>query len=87
MKNIKLSINQVLSDWDPLNVGRDIASDEYSKYIGGILKYINNQEQLTSYLEKILVQDLDTGYDKHNREDKDSVALIVEKLKKLVLEE
>lgn len=87
MENIRLSINQILSDWDPLNVGRGIASDEYNKYIIDILKYINSQEQLTIYLEKMLVKDLDTGYDKDNHEHKGAVALIVKKLNNLVLEQ
>ncbi|KIA92756.1 hypothetical protein OC25_15280 [Pedobacter kyungheensis] len=84
MKNITIAINQILSDWDPLNVGENTSLDEYSKYVNHILRYINDKESLTIYLEKLLTYDLDTGYDPTSREQKNSVDLVVKKLNDLV---
>ena len=68
MKNIFENINNILSEWDPLNVGRDIAADEYRAYVPLIVKQINSKEKLMHCLEDILINKLEVGYDKQNKE-------------------
>ncbi|MFM7022201.1 MAG: hypothetical protein ACKOXB_04425 [Flavobacteriales bacterium] len=83
MKNIIKGINQILAEWDPLDVGEDISSDEYQSYVPEIMKHIENEKALTYCLEDILINSLETGYDRNNDEHKKMLATIVEKIIKL----
>jgi len=83
MKKIIDDINQILSEWDPLGIGEDIITDEYRGYIPVVLKHIKSKEELTSCLEDILVNSLQTGYDKKNNNHKNMLMLIVEKIMRL----
>ena len=69
MKNIFEYINDILSNWDPLDVGEDLAQDEYQKYIPSIVKRLNNKRELALYLECILTKELNTGYNKGINEE------------------
>ena len=53
MENIFEHINDILSDWVPINVGGDLAKDKYQKYIPTIVKRLKNKNDLISYLEHI----------------------------------
>ena len=83
MKNIAKGINQILAEWDPLDVGRHISYDEYSGYVPRIMRNIESKESLTSCLEDILNNSLYAGYDDNNDEHKKMLAATVEKIKKL----
>lgn len=83
MKKLIKGINQILSEWDPLDVGEDISSDEYQSYVPQIMKCIDNRETLTYCLEDILVNSLEIGYDKNNGEHKKMLTDIVEKIIRL----
>lgn len=85
MKNITESINQILSEWDPLNLGEDIAIDEYKGYIPQILKNIKNKDNLIICLENILIYNLEAGYDKKNNTHKNMLNNIIEKIMQLDL--
>ncbi|MDM1043503.1 hypothetical protein HX004_01415 [Myroides sp. 1354] len=75
------AINQILSEWDPLAIGdHQIAEDEYQTYIPGIIKNIDNKENLISYLENILVNKLEVGYEPNNEIHKRELLAIVDKI-------
>jgi hypothetical protein len=76
-------INVILTKWDPLSLGPEIADDEYRGFIPEIMKNMDNRVNLILYLENMLVNDLYTGYDRNNREHKESLDLIVSELMKL----
>ena len=80
MKNIIEDINKIISEWDPLDVGDDIATDEYKRYIPLILKHTKNKEDLTICLEDVLMDSLKIGYDRENEEHKNSLKNVVEKI-------
>lgn len=48
-------VNKILCDWDPIGVGKEIASDEYTRYIPHILSVINNEKELLCYLKHIVL--------------------------------
>lgn len=77
MKNIIEKINEILYEWDPLNLEDEIAVDEYRGFIPLILKHINNKEDLTFCLENILINHFETGYDKNNGEHRKNLNEIV----------
>lgn len=83
MKKLVKGINQILSEWDPLDVGEDISLDEYQRYVPQIMNCIDNKETLTHCLENILVSSLEIGYDKNNGEHKKKITDIVEKIIRL----
>lgn len=70
-------INQILAEWDPLNVGEDISLDEYRSYIPQIKKNMDNMESLVNCLEKLLINDLEVNYDKNNEEHRKSLLIVV----------
>jgi hypothetical protein len=80
MKNIIEDINKIISEWDPLDVGEGIATDEYKRYIPLILKHTKDKEDLTICLEDILMNSLKIDYDKENDEHKNSLKNVVEKI-------
>ena len=65
MENITESLNLILAEWDPIGVGKDLASYEYRIYIPQILKSSNNIDELLKSLEKIIIE-LDVGYNPNN---------------------
>jgi hypothetical protein len=83
MKKIIKGINQILAEWDPLAVGEDISSDEYQCYIPQIIMHIENKEALTNWLEKILINNLEAGYDQKDESHKKMLADVVEKIMQL----
>lgn len=83
MKNIIKGINQILAEWDSLDLGGDISSDEYQSYVPQIMKHIKNEKSLTYCLEQIFINNLETGYDRNNDEHKKKLAAVVEKIIKL----
>ena len=80
MENIFEHINDILSDWVPINVGGNLAKDKYQKYIPTIVKRLKNKNDLISYLEHILTDELDTGYDKNNDKHKQELDRIIQEM-------
>jgi len=80
MKNISEQINKILYEWDPLDIGGYIATDEYRGFIPQILKNINNKNDLTLCLEDILTNHLGIGYNSKNNDHKKALNSIVEKI-------
>lgn len=67
MDELTEQINRILAKWDPINVGVNLALDEYKGYIPMIVHYIQNRQQLMKYLEEILIDDMGLAYDHSNR--------------------
>ena len=61
------AVNSILAKWDPIGVGKDIATDEYRGYIPSILKVIEDKQRLVHCLEDILVNKIEVGYDRTNK--------------------
>lgn len=61
------SINSVLADWNPIGLDLEIANEEYKSYIPDILRFVGNKNQLFHYLEDILINKMELGYDPMNR--------------------
>ena len=70
------SLNNILTEWNPIGVPKSIAIEEYKSYIPLIIQSIGNQQELMSCLEDILINKLELGYDPKNRDH-------VEELKKV----
>ncbi len=83
MKNLINGINQILAEWDPLDVGDDVSLDEYQGYVPQVIKNITNKEALTNCLENILINNLEVGYDKKDGRHKKIITDIVEKIIRL----
>lgn len=59
-------INLILTEWNPIGVPEDIATQEYKGYIPSIIKSITNRESLMNCLEDIIVNKIGLDYDKNN---------------------
>lgn len=68
MNNIVENINQILANWNPLDVPRSVAIEEYKGYIPLILQSIESRQQLITCLENILINQLEVDYDPTNKE-------------------
>lgn len=85
MKNITESINQILAEWNPLDVTENVALDEYQGYIPQIIKHIGNKDALTNCLENILINNLEVGYNSKDEMHKKILVNVVEKILQLKL--
>lgn len=84
MKKKANAINQILSDWDPLEIGNhQVAEDEYQTFIPEILKNMDNRENLITYLENVLINKLEVGYDTTNEIHKRELLAIVDSILKV----
>lgn len=79
-KKFLKSINNILSDWNPIGVPDDIALDEYREYIPVILKYIEDRQQLINCLEDILVNKIGLDYHPENQVHFDDLQQLSDKL-------
>ena len=68
MSNIVENINQILANWNPLDVPENIAIEEYKGYIPLILQSIKSRQELINCLEDILINQLEVDYDPTNKE-------------------
>ena len=85
MNNITKEVNQILSEWDPLDVGENISLDEYQAYIPQIIRHIKNKEDLIICVENILINGLEVGYDIKNKAHKKTINDVVERIMQLHL--
>lgn len=80
MKNLYDNINKVLSEWNPIGVDENIATDEYKGYVQTILKSIDNEDKLLKCLETILIEHLGMPYDNENENHINDLHIICHKL-------
>lgn len=62
MNNLFNAINDILAEWDPIEVGKDIAVTEYSAYIPDIIQHSKNETELIEYLKHLLVDNMGLSY-------------------------
>jgi len=67
MNNIVENINQILANWNPLDVPGSIAIEEYKGYIPLIIQSIESRQQLITCLEDILINRLEVDYNPTNK--------------------
>jgi hypothetical protein len=65
MKVLVEKINQILAEWDPIGVGKTIATDEYRGYIPIILLSVDDTKTLMHCLSNIL-NNMGLDYDPSN---------------------
>jgi len=82
--DIQNEINSVLAQWNPLSVDQPIAVDEYKGYVPQILRVIRDDDNLTSYLEDLLVNKLGLEYDPNNEAHVKDLQSVCRKLRKVV---
>lgn len=80
MKKAIENINLVLTEWNPIGVPHDIATEEYKSYIPFILQSIENRQQLMNCLEDILINKIETDYDPTNKEHSEDLEQVCDKL-------
>ena len=74
------SINRILADWNPIGVSEEIALDEYKGYIPTLMQNIENKNDLMNYLESILINKMEVGYDPKNKDHSDDLQSVCSKL-------
>ncbi len=62
MNNLFNAINDLLAEWDPIEVGKDIAITEYSAYVPDIIQHSKNEVELMEYLKHILINNMGLSY-------------------------
>lgn len=72
-------INNILSEWNPIGVDNEIASDEYKGYIPAIINASNNDEKLVACLEDILNK-MELGYDSSDPLHKEELKVVAKKI-------
>jgi len=58
MNAIYEEVNSILAQWDPLNVGTDLALDEYRAYAPRLIRNLGERERLKTELEEILLKEM-----------------------------
>lgn len=78
--NLYESINDILALWNPINVPKGIASDEYREFVPQILHALQKKGDLIACLEGILQNGLGLEYDSNNNEQKTDMKRVSKKL-------
>ncbi|TNF37903.1 MAG: hypothetical protein EP313_08905 [Bacteroidetes bacterium] len=73
-------INQILAEWNPIEVPDVVAKNEYRVYSQAILGIINDKKALEEYLENLLINIIGLDYDPSSKEQKNDLMSVVEKL-------
>ncbi|MCD8093131.1 MAG: hypothetical protein LUF01_09990 [Bacteroides sp.] len=73
-------INSILADWDPIEVGKNLAIDEYRGYIPLILHCSSDKKRLMSCLISILTDEMGLDYDLNNPKHYKELQIICEKI-------
>ena len=66
MNELTNKINDILTKWDPIGVGEEMAMDEYKEYIPMIIHYAQDRQKLINHLEKMLVDYMGLSYDQYS---------------------
>jgi len=80
MRTLIENINQILAEWDPIGVGKTIATDEYRGYVPIIIKFIDDKQLLMNCLIDILANKIGLEYDPSNKLHVESVHQVCEKI-------
>ena len=82
---LKEQINDILSEWNPLNVPAFIASEEYMNYVDSIINIGRNINALRRYFISLIIDRLGLEYDPSNLEQINSIENVIEKVMNALL--
>ncbi|WP_041406719.1 hypothetical protein [Shewanella loihica] len=77
-------INNILTEWNPIEVPKDIARVEYLSYVERIFELIADKEKLVILLERIVSQEMGLNYNPQNSEHKTELVNIAAQICALV---
>ena len=80
MDELTNKINDILTKWDPIGVGKEMAMDEYKEYIPMIIYYAQDRQKLINHLEKMLVDNMGLSYDQYDQRHSEELQNICDKL-------
>ena len=83
MNNLNQHITTILSKWDPIGVGYELAYSEYRGYASQLIPLLSDEKQLLKKLECILVEEMELEYDSNNKRHVLDLTKIVSELIKL----
>lgn len=82
---LKEQINDILSEWNPLDVPAFIASEEYMNYVDSIINIGRNINALRRYFISLIIDRLGLEYDPSNLEQINSIENVIEKVMNTLL--
>ena len=82
---LKEQINDILSEWNPLDVPAFIASKEYMNYVDSIINIGRNINALRRYFISLIIDRLGLEYDPSNLEQINSIENVIEKVMNALL--
>ena len=82
---LKEQINDILSEWNPLDVPAFIASEEYMNYVDLIINIGRNINALRRYFISLIIDRLGLEYDPSNLEQINSIENVIEKVMNTLL--
>lgn len=74
------SINSILAEWDPIGVGEDIASDEYTRYVPEIVRVIEARTDLYVFLKDVLVRQMELPFDESDARHVDDLRQVTSRI-------
>lgn len=80
MKTKMESINEVLAEWNPLDVPKHIAKSEYIGYVPLIIENTGNEILLFNCIEDIIINKMELEYDRDNIVQKNDLERLCKKL-------
>ena len=82
---LKEQINDILSEWNPLDVSAFIVSEEYMNYVDSIINIGRDINALRRYFISLIIDRLGLKYDPSNLEQINSIENIIEKVMNALL--
>ena len=82
---LKEQINDILSEWNPLDVPAFIVSEEYMNYVDSIINIGRDINALRRYFISLIIDRLGLKYDPSNLEQINSIENIIEKVMNALL--
>ena len=82
---LKEQINDILSEWNPLDVPVFIASEEYINYVDSIINIGRDINALRRYFISLIIDRLGLKYDPSNLEQINSIENVIEKVMNALL--
>ncbi len=73
-------INEILTEWDPIGVGKGVANEEYKSYVPLILRSVHTEEILMNCLIDILEKDMGLEYNHSNKQQTDDLQQACKKI-------
>lgn len=80
LKSQDKKINEILTEWNPIDVPGDIAKTEYISFIPVIKKQINSEIEIIACLEDILINKLELDYNRFNPLQRQELKEVAEKI-------